>query len=119
MEDLKVLNKKTLFLIPFAFLIVVISKLTYAYYNMNEKVTDFITKEASVLNKYFMINRIHYQKLFINKTITLGEKSLSALPAFSAYSISKEFSKNNPLKITIQTVSDRARIQTTWLIDMN
>jgi len=54
-------------------------------------------------------HRNYYQNLYLNKTIPLNEDSLSGLPAFSALPISNHFSKNNILKISIKTVSDRAR----------
>jgi diguanylate cyclase (GGDEF)-like protein/PAS domain S-box-containing protein len=56
-----------------------------------------------------MTHRNYYQDLYLKKIINLNEKTLAGLPAFSAAKISKTFSEQNRLEITMQTVSDRAR----------
>ena len=107
-ED-KLLNNNTLYLILIAFIVIIILRITYAYNDTKQKEYEFAKKEAEVLNSYVMTHRNYYQKFFIDKTIPLNKKTLHALPAFSAYPISKEFSKNNPLNIVVKTVSNRAR----------
>ena len=103
------LNSKILKLIPIIFLIVIILKITYTYFETKAREYDFAKKEAEVLNSYAIENRMYYQKLFLNGTLSLSKKTLPALPAFSSHIISENFSKNNPLNITVATVSDRAR----------
>lgn len=103
------LNSKVLRLIPIIFLLVAIIKVTYTYFETKKREADFAKKEAEVLNSYTIENRTYYQKLFLDGTLNLSEKTLSALPAFSSHIISDNFSKNNPLNVTVRTVSDRAR----------
>lgn len=103
------LNSKVLKLIPIIFLLVGTIKITYTYFEIKNREADFAKKEAEVLNSYTIENRIYYQKLFLDGTLNLSEKTLSALPAFSSHIISDNFSKNNPLNIMVRTVSDRAR----------
>lgn len=103
------LNSKFLKIALFLFLIIGTAKITYIYNETKAKEADFAKKEAEVLNSYAVENRNYYQNLFLNDTITISQKTLSALPAYSSYHISKEFSQNNPLKISLSTVSDRAR----------
>ncbi|ABB43661.1 diguanylate cyclase/phosphodiesterase [Sulfurimonas denitrificans DSM 1251] len=103
------LNSKFLKIIPILFLIIGTGKIIYIYFETKEKEADFAKKEAEVLNSYVIENRNYYQNLFLNGTIDINQKTLSALPAYSSYHISKAFSQNNPLKITLSTVSDRAR----------
>lgn len=103
------LNNRFLKIIPLIFLLIGISKITYIYFESKEKEESFAKKEADVLNSYVIQNRNYYQNLFINETIDFSKKTLPALPAFSSYLISKEFSQNNPLNLSLSTVSDRAR----------
>ena len=103
------LNSKVLRVIPHIFLIIVILKIIYTYFETKNREYDFAKKEAEVLNSYAIENRMYYQKLFIDGTLNLSEQTLPALPAFSSHVISTNFSKNNPLNITVATVSDRAR----------
>ncbi|DAB27804.1 MAG: diguanylate cyclase [Sulfurimonas sp. RIFOXYD12_FULL_33_39] len=103
------LNSKILKLIPVIFLLVATIKVTYTYFEIKNREADFAKKEAEVLNSYAIENRVYYQKLFLDGTLNISEKTLSALPAFSSHIISDNFSKNNPLNITVRTVSDRAR----------
>ncbi|MDD5400730.1 MAG: EAL domain-containing protein [Sulfurimonas sp.] len=102
-------NNNILRIIPFVFLFVGIIKITYTYFEVKEREADFAKKEAEVLNSYAIENRLYYQKLFFDGTIELNEKTLKGLPAFSSHIIAENFSKNNPLNITVKTVSDRAR----------
>lgn len=103
------LNSKILRLIPLVFLVIIILKVIYTYFETKNREYDFAKKEAEVLNSYAIENRMYYQKLFLNETIKLSQKTLPALPAFSSHIISDNFSRNNPLNITVATVSDRAR----------
>ena len=102
-------NNKILRTIPIIFLIFGAIKITYTYFDIKEKEADFAKKEAEVLNSYAIENRLYYQNLFFNGTLELNEKTLQGLPAFSSHVISGNFSKNNPLNISVKTVSDRAR----------
>ncbi|WP_241856053.1 EAL domain-containing protein [Sulfurimonas lithotrophica] len=102
-------NNQVLKAIPIIFLIVMLFRIGFAYHDAKKRQYEFAQKEAEVLNSYAMTHRTYYQKLFVNKTLTLSDKTLRALPAFSSSPISKEFSKNNSLNIKIKTVSDRAR----------
>lgn len=102
-------NKRVLLSIPLLFLFVISLRIGFAYNKITEQQYEFAEQEAKVLNAYAMTHRVYYQKLFINKTITLNSKTLPALPAFSSAFISDSFSKNNTLGVSLQTVSDRAR----------
>lgn len=102
-------NNKSLYIVPVVFLLVLLFRILYSYHEMQLQVYNFVKKEAEVLNAHAMAHRNYYQKLFLNKTLELNEKTLPALPAYSSYDISKTFSNNNILNIKIQTVSDRAR----------
>ncbi|MDT8338923.1 MAG: EAL domain-containing protein [Sulfurimonas sp.] len=103
------LNDKILKTIPVVFLIVILLKITYSYFEAKEREYEFAKKEAEVLNSYAIESRYYYQKLFLNGNLEINEKTLPALPAFSSPIISENFSKNNPLNISVRTVSDRAR----------
>ena len=107
MNDL--FSKRVLYFIPAVFLVIVLMRVSYAYYDLENKKHDFALKVAEVLNNYSLVHRDYYQKFFIDKAISLNEKTLPALPAFSSTPISDTFSQNNTLKIIIRTVSDRAR----------
>lgn len=87
----------------------ILLRVSYAYNNTKERRYEFAKKEAEVLNSYAITHREYYQNFFINKTIPLNKETLPALPAFSSSIISETFSLQNPLNITIKTVSDRAR----------
>lgn len=102
-------SKKVLYFIPMVFLIVILMRVSYAYYDLENKKHDFALKIAEVLNDYAMVHRNHYQKFFIDKVIPLNEATLPALPAFSSTPISELFSQKNTLHVIIKTVSDRAR----------
>lgn len=104
-----ILQKKIFYIIPIFFIIIASIRITYAYYDIKKQEESFAKNQGRVLNEFFMVNRAYYQNLFVNHTLKLSEKTLPALPAFSAEIISKIFSKNNDLNITIKTVSDRAR----------
>ncbi|MFA5234625.1 MAG: EAL domain-containing protein [Sulfurimonas sp.] len=103
------LNDKILKTIPVVFLIVILLKIAYMYFETKEREYEFAKKEAEVLNSYAIESRHYYQKLFLNGNLEINEKTLPALPAFSSPIISENFSKNNPLNISVKTVSDRAR----------
>ncbi len=103
------LNDKILKTIPVIFLIVILLKITYSYFEAKEREYEFAKKEAEVLNSYAIESRLYYQKLFLKGNLEINEKTLPALPAYSSPIISENFSKNNPLNITVKTVSDRAR----------
>lgn len=107
MNDL--FSKRILYFIPIIFLVIISVRISYAYYDLENKKHDFALKIAEVLNNYSLAHRDYYQKLFIEKAISLNEQTLPALPAFSSTPISDSFSQNNTLKIIIRTVSDRAR----------
>ena len=102
-------NKRILYLIPIFFFIIIALRINYSYNDIQQRKFDFALKEAEVLNNYALTHRTYYQKFFLNKTIPFNEKTLPALPAYSSHPISKIFSQNNSLDITIRTVSDRAR----------
>ncbi|MCD6432408.1 MAG: DUF3365 domain-containing protein, partial [Sulfurimonas sp.] len=102
-------NSRILILIPIVFLIVIVFKLFYAYNDVEERKYNFAKKEAEVLNSFTMSHRNYCQNFFVNKIIELTPKTLPVLPAFSSLPISEAFSQNNPLSISVRTVSDRAR----------
>ncbi len=105
----KMFRSKILYIIPVVFLVVIIFRITHNYQATKEEAYNFAKKEAEVLSSHAMAYRNYYQKLFISKVLLLNEKTLPALPAYSSRPISETFSKDNPLNIQIQTVSDRAR----------
>lgn len=103
------INRKILRLIPLLFFIVIVVKIVYSYNETKALQQNFAQKEAEVLASYMKENRDYYRTLFLNGTLELNEKTLPALPAFSATPISKLFSEKNPLNIGIRTTSDRPR----------
>jgi len=88
---------------------VTIFQIAYQFYSHKEGGDTLAITEGRLLNDFMMIHRKYYQKLFIDEVLTLNEKTLPALPAFSASIISETFTKNNKSKIIVRTVSDRAR----------
>ena len=108
-KENKLIDKKLLYLIPVVFIVIITFRITYAYEDTKQKEYHFAKKEAEVLNSYVITHRNYYQKFFINKDISLNEKTIHALPAYSAAPINNTFSKINPLNIKVRTVSDRAR----------
>ena len=108
-NESKFFNKNLLYFIPIVFILVIIFRITYSYYDIKQQLYKFAKEEAEVLNSYVIANRNYYQKLFLDKTIALNEKTLHALPAYSSTPISEVFSKDNSLNIIVKTVSDRAR----------
>ena len=105
----KILNAKSLYLIPILFLLIILFRAYFSYADMKAKEYDFAKQEAQALDALSIAHRNYYQKLFLDKKIKLDDSTLVALPAYSSYYISNEFSKNNSFKISIRTVSDRAR----------
>jgi len=105
----KKINSKILYLIPLFFFLVLSYRIIYNYTDIKKKEYNFAKAEAEVLNNHLIENRNYYQKLFINHTIDLNEKTLLALPAYSSSIISKNFSQENHFGVEIRTVSDRAR----------
>jgi diguanylate cyclase (GGDEF)-like protein len=106
---IRLFNKRVLYIIPIIFFIVIIVRITYAYNDIQNRKYSFALNEAEVLSNYALTHREYYQKLFINKTIKIDEKTLPALPAYSSHYISNKFSQKNKLNITLKTVSDKAR----------
>ena len=80
-----------------------------SYDQLQKEQRNFALSESRFLNNFMYSHRNYYQKLFIDKTIELNEKTLKALPAYSAYHISKDFIERNNYMIKVQTVSDKAR----------
>ncbi len=105
----KTFRSKILYIIPIMFLVVIIFRITYNYQSTTQESYNFAKKEAEVLNSHAMAHRNYYQELFISKILLLSEDTLYGLPAYASRPISETFSKDNPLNIQIQTVSDRAR----------
>ncbi|MEA1891980.1 MAG: EAL domain-containing protein [Campylobacterota bacterium] len=82
----------------------------YINYNDNKKnVEEFIFEQSKLIDSLYITHRDYYQDLYLNGTIKLDEDTVVGLPAYAASKISKTFSKNNDLHISMQTVSDRAR----------
>ena len=88
---------------------IVILQVYHTYKQFKEEQSRFALSESKILSSFMLIHRKHYQNLFFDDTIPLNRDTLRALPAFSAYDISKKFSDLNNYNIKIQTVSDRAR----------
>jgi len=103
------ISTKTIVLFPILFIILLVINFGFNYYDNKNKMYDFVKRQAQTLNSFMMVHRNYYQKLYIDKTITLNKNTLLGLPAFSAYQISKTFSTQNTFNISVQTVSDRAR----------
>lgn len=106
---MRTLNRTFLKIIPILFLFIATTRIFYHYDESKSREAEFAKKEAEVLNSYAVENRNYYQALFLDGTLKLDEKTLPALPAYSSHPISERFSHNNPLGITLATVSDRAR----------
>lgn len=104
-----IFNKRILNLIPVVFFVIILFKIGHSYIHLLEDEQNFAKKEAEVLSAYSMSHRNYYQKLFIDKIIRLNKTTIKALPAYSNSIISKKFSDNNSLNITVRVVSDRAR----------
>ncbi|WP_373034552.1 EAL domain-containing protein [Sulfurimonas sp.] len=105
----KVISKRLIIIVPIMFFIIAIVRISLNYHDNKKSVEQFISEQAKLVDSLYMIHRDYYQNLYLNKTIKLDEKTLAGLPAFSAAQISKTFSEQNRLQITMQTVSDRAR----------
>ena len=105
----KIISTKTIIVIPVLFVFISLIKIGFNYYDSNNRMYDFVHKQAQTLNQYIIVHRSYYQNLYLNKIIPLNQKTILGLPAFSAFEISKNFSKSNHFGIKIQTVSDRAR----------
>ncbi|QOP45030.1 EAL domain-containing protein [Sulfurimonas paralvinellae] len=105
----KYLNRKVLFIIPIIFLFALLFRIFYSYIDTQEQMNEFAYKEAQSLQSLAIAHRNYYQELYVNKTIPLNKNTLKGLPAYSSYFINQKFSQNNPFKISLQTVSDRAR----------
>ena len=105
----RLFNSKILKTIPVIFLIIIISKIIFTYYDIKSREFEFAKQEAKILYDYASTNRSYHRQLFIDKTLQLDAKTLQVLPAFSSHIISKNFSEKNSLNIIIRTVSDRAR----------
>ena len=106
---IKKINSKILYLIPLFFFLILSYKIIYNYADVKKREYNFARAEAEILNNHLIENRNYYQKLFINHTIKLNEKTLLALPSYSSSIISEKFSKENHFGVEIRTVSDRAR----------
>lgn len=105
----KVISKKLILVVPIIFFLIASIRI-FINYNENKKnVEEFISEQSRMINSLYMTHRSYYQNLYLNKIIKLDEKTIQGLPAYSAAAISKTFSKNNTLHITMHTVSDRAR----------
>ncbi len=104
-----IVSKRFLYSVPILFLVVVLLKSYYSYGLMQDAKETIILDESKVLSDFMMEHRGYYQNLYITKQIKLSKETLSGLPAFSAYEISREFSQRNVQNIVVQTVSDRAR----------
>lgn len=105
----KILSKRIVIIIPLLFMLIVLLRITYSYQESSRQQLEFAKKEAEVLNSYAMSHREYYQNVFRDSKIALDDNTLPLLPAFSSKPTSEIFSHNNPLNITIRTVSDRAR----------
>jgi len=105
----KVISKRFLLLFIFLFIIFAAIKTLYNYYAANTLENEFIKRQTQTLNSFMIIHRNYYQKLYLDKIIPLNEQTLEGLPAYSAQSISNDFSEHNSFNITVKTVSDRAR----------
>ena len=105
----KIFRSRILYIIPVVFLVVIAFRIIYSYQTAKREAYIFAKKEAEVLNSHAMAHRNYYQNLFISKVLQLNKETLSGLPAYASLPISEAFSKDNPLNIHIQTVSDRAR----------
>ncbi|WP_294966267.1 DUF3365 domain-containing protein, partial [Sulfurimonas sp.] len=91
------------------FFIMAFVRISLNYFENKKSVEEFISEQSKLVDSLYMTHRNYYQDLYLNKIIKLDAKSLAGLPAFSAAQISKIFSEQNRLQITMQTVSDRAR----------
>jgi len=105
----KVISKRFLLLFIFLFIIFGALKTVYNYYAANNLEVEFIKRQTQTLNSFMIIHRNYYHRLYLDKIILLNKQTLLGLPAYSAQSISNNFSKHNSFNITVRTVSDRAR----------
>lgn len=105
----KVISKKLIIIVPIMFFIIAFVRISLNYYENKKSVEEFISEQSKLVNSLYMTHRDYYQNLYLNDTIKLDAKTLAGLPAYSASQISKTFSEQNRLNITMQTVSDRAR----------
>ena len=104
-----IISTKKLVIIPILFVVIFILKVSFSYFDSENKMYDFIQKQSQTLNQFMVVHRNYYQNLYLTKTIPLNEKTLLGLPAYSAFDISKQFSDQNYFDISVQTVSSRAR----------
>ena len=110
MEPHKKVSSNLLYIVLSVIIFAIVVIHTYhSYKQFTNEQSKFALTESKILSGFMLIHRKHYQGLFIDKTIVLNKNTLKALPAFSAYDISKKFSNLNNYNIKIQTVSNRAR----------
>jgi diguanylate cyclase (GGDEF)-like protein/PAS domain S-box-containing protein len=105
----KIISKRLLLIFITLFIVFATIKTAYSYYNTKKLEKEFVKRQAESLNSFMLIHRNYYQKLYINNTYQLNEKTAVGLPAFSAREISEKFSKHNSFNITVKTVSDNPR----------
>ncbi|MEA3522177.1 MAG: EAL domain-containing protein [Campylobacterota bacterium] len=107
--NFKLISKRLFLLFVFIFIFSGALKTAYNHYIAYEHENEFVLRQAKTLNSFMLVHRDYYQKLYLDKTILLNEKTVLGLPAYSARDISKQFSHQNSFNMTIKTVSDRAR----------
>lgn len=105
----KIISKKLIIIIPIVFFIIVSVRVSLNYFENKKMVEEFIFEQSKLIDSLSMTHREYYQNLYLEKKISLNEKTLAGLPAFSSTQISKIFSEQNKFQLTIQTVSDKAR----------
>ncbi|PHQ65481.1 MAG: GGDEF domain-containing protein [Sulfurimonas sp.] len=105
----KVISRKLIIIVPIMFFIIAFVRISLNYFENKKSVEEFISEQSKLVDSLYMTHRNYYQNLYLEKIIKLDEKTIAGLPAYSASEISKTFSEQNRLQITMQTVSDRAR----------
>ncbi len=104
-----IISKRSLYIVLMGFVVITLFRIGYLYKTMEEDKYKFAKEESKILSTFMMVHRTYYQDLFLKGYLSLTEKTLPALPAFSAAKISNDFSLDNVRNISIKTVSDRAR----------
>ncbi|MDA3907532.1 MAG: GGDEF domain-containing protein, partial [Sulfurimonas sp.] len=99
----KLISKKLIIIVPIIFFIIAFIRISLNYFENKKDVEEFISEQSKLIDSLYMTHRDYYQNLYLNKIIKLDEKTLAGLPAFSAAQISKTFSEQNRLQITMQT----------------
>lgn len=68
-----IITTKTIILFPILFLIMLVINFSFNYYDSQNKMYDFVQRQAQTLNSFMVVHRNYYQNLYLNKIIPLNK----------------------------------------------